>query len=72
MRTAAATPTIADRLRLEIRFGGSLRSLSLKTGITRANLMRFRRGDQCLSLDRAERLARACGYRLTLTPERSR
>jgi transcriptional regulator with XRE-family HTH domain len=65
MSTATATP-ISEQLRAEIRSAGSIRSLAIRSGIDRASLLRYRRGEQSPSIDKAERLAEALGFTLVL------
>jgi plasmid maintenance system antidote protein VapI len=44
--------------------GMSYKSLERETGVTRASIMRFVRGDQSLRLDKADRLAAFFGLEL--------
>jgi plasmid maintenance system antidote protein VapI len=57
---------ITDVLRQAIvESGTSHKALSRETGVTRASIMRFARGDQSLRLDMADRLAEYLGLILT-------
>ena len=56
---------ISDQIRRAIvESGESLTSLEKATGVVRASLMRFVRGDQSLRLDKADRLAEHFGFEL--------
>jgi plasmid maintenance system antidote protein VapI len=56
---------ISDILRRSITESGvSYNSLQRETGVTRASIMRFVRGDQSLRLDLADRLADFFGLAL--------
>ena len=56
---------ISDILRRAIvESGESLSSLERATGVPRASIMRFVRGDQSLRLDKADRLAEHFGFEL--------
>jgi transcriptional regulator with XRE-family HTH domain len=56
---------ISDMLRRKIAASGmSYKSLERETGVTRASIMRFVRGDQSLRLDKADRLAEYFGLEL--------
>jgi plasmid maintenance system antidote protein VapI len=56
---------ISDLLRRIIAESGvSYNSLQKETGVTRASIMRFVRGDQYLRLDMADRLAAYFGLEL--------
>lgn len=60
-----APATITDRLRQAIRESGlPMLTLATETGIQRASLIRFARGDQSLRLDIADRLAVYFGLEL--------
>jgi plasmid maintenance system antidote protein VapI len=57
--------TISDVLRRAIvESGESLNALERATGVVRASLMRFVRGDQSLRLDKADRLAEHFGLEI--------
>ena len=58
MNASHSTAPISDLLRQTIAESGvSYSGLQKKTGVTRASIMRFVRGDQSLRLDMADRLA---------------
>lgn len=58
MNASHSKPPISDLLRRTIAEGGvSYNALQKATGVTRASMMRFVRGDQSLRLDVADRLA---------------
>lgn len=66
---ARAVENIADRLRRAIVESGMAHiALERETGVQRASIMRFVRGDQSLRLDMAGRLADYFG--LELRPKR--
>jgi hypothetical protein len=69
-----ATTTVIEELRAGVRAGGSLRSLSRRSNIDRAVLLRFRRGERSITIDTAVSLAEALGKILILAeaPESSR
>jgi plasmid maintenance system antidote protein VapI len=57
---------ISDLLRRAIAESGiSYNALQKETGVTRASIMRFVRGDQSIRLDMADRLAAYFGLTLT-------
>jgi plasmid maintenance system antidote protein VapI len=57
---------ISDLLRQTIVESGiSYNALQKETGVTRASIMRFVRGDQSVRLDMADRLAAYFGLRLS-------
>ena len=57
--------SISDQLRRAIvESGESLNSLQKATGVPRASIMRFVRGDQSLRLDKADRLAEHLGLNI--------
>ena len=63
------TPTISDVLRKAIvKSGIPLLALEQETGVVRASIMRFVRGDQSIRLDAADRLAAYLGFRLGPDP----
>ena len=49
--------TMADLLRAALAEAKSLNSVAVATGVQKASLIRFLRGDQTLRLDAADRLA---------------
>ena len=58
MNVSQSKPPISDLLRQTIaKSGVSYNALQRETGVTRASIMRFVRGDQSLRLDMADRLA---------------
>ena len=58
MNTSQSKAPISDLLRQTIvESGVSYNALQNETGVTRASIMRFVRGDQSLRLDMADRLA---------------
>lgn len=58
MNASQSTSPISDLLRRTIAESGcSYNSLEKETGVTRASIMRFVRGDQYVRLDMADRLA---------------
>jgi len=58
MNVSQSKAPISDLLRQTIAEGGvSYNALQKQTGVTRASIMRFVRGDQSLRLDVADRLA---------------
>jgi plasmid maintenance system antidote protein VapI len=58
MNVSYSRAPISDLLRKEIaKSGVSYNALQKETGVTRASIMRFVRGDQSLRLDMADRLA---------------
>jgi plasmid maintenance system antidote protein VapI len=58
MRGEEHVPPISDLLRRTIVESGiPYKALERETGVTRASIMRFVRGDQSLRLDMADRLA---------------
>ena len=58
MNVSRSIPPISDLLRRAITESDiSYKALQKETGVTRASIMRFVRGDQSLSLDMADRLA---------------
>ena len=59
MNASHPMPPISDLLRQTIaESGASYNALQRETGVTRASIMRFVRGDQSLRLDMADRLAK--------------
>ena len=61
---------IADALRQAVRDSGlSLQKLAEATGVERASLSRFVRGERTLRLDMADRLAVYFGFKLTKPTE---
>ena len=59
------TNPLSDPLRRAIvESGDSLSALERATGVTRASIMRFVRGDQSLRLDKADQLAAYFGLEL--------
>jgi plasmid maintenance system antidote protein VapI len=66
-----APATMTDTLRQVIRESGlPMLTLATATGIQRASLIRFARGDQSLRLDIADRLA--AYFRLELTERKAK
>src|SRR4051794_1845080 len=66
MRKSEPPSTTTDVLRRAIvESGTSHKALSRETGVARASIMRFVRGDQSLRLDMADRLAAYFGLELT-------
>jgi plasmid maintenance system antidote protein VapI len=64
-------PTISDALRRAIADCGiPLLTIEKETGVVRASIMRFVRGDQTIRLDAADRLAAFFGLRLVAGPTR--
>jgi len=58
MNASQSKAPISDLLRRTIaESGASYNALQKETGVTRASIMRFVRGDQSLRLDVADRLA---------------
>jgi plasmid maintenance system antidote protein VapI len=58
MNASQSRPPISDLLRQTIAESGtSYNALEKETGVKRASIMRFVRGDQSLRLDKADRLA---------------
>jgi plasmid maintenance system antidote protein VapI len=69
MSASQSNAPISDLLRRTIAESGiSYNTLQRETGVTRASIMRFVRGDQSLRLDMADRLA--VYFRLSLTIDR--
>ena len=65
MDVSQSRPPISDILRRSIAESGvSYNALQKETGVTRASIMRFVRGDQSLRLDMADRLAAYFGLEL--------
>ena len=65
MNSRPVRSPISDLLRRAISESGvSYNSLQKETGVTRASIMRFVRGDQSLRLDKADRLAAFLGLEL--------
>jgi plasmid maintenance system antidote protein VapI len=65
MNASRSTAPISDLLRRTIAESGvSYNALQKETGVTRASIMRFVRGDQSIRLDMADRLAAYFGLRL--------
>jgi plasmid maintenance system antidote protein VapI len=63
---------ISDRLRRTIVESGiSYNALQKETGVTRASIMRFVRGDQSIRLDMADRLAAFFALELTRSKHES-
>ena len=61
----SSKPTVSETLRRSIEESGlSYVSLERETGVARASIMRFVRGDQSLRLDKADRLAEFFGLSL--------
>jgi plasmid maintenance system antidote protein VapI len=68
MNREKAKAPISELLRRTIAESGiSYNALQRDTGVTRASIMRFVRGDQSIRLDMADRLA--AYFRLSLTAE---
>jgi plasmid maintenance system antidote protein VapI len=66
MNTSQSKTPISDLLRRTIAESGiSYNALQKETGITRASIMRFVRGNQSLRLDMADRLAAFFNLELT-------
>ena len=67
-----APKTMTETLRQAIRESGlPMLTLATETGIERASLIRFARGDQSLKLDNADRLAAYFGLELQPTKARA-
>jgi plasmid maintenance system antidote protein VapI len=65
MNAGQSKQPISDLLRRTIAKSGiSYNTLQKETGVTRASIMRFVRGDQSIRLDRADRLAAFLGLEL--------
>jgi transcriptional regulator with XRE-family HTH domain len=65
MNASRSGSSISETLRRTIADSGlSYNALERETGVTRASIMRFVRGDQSLRLDRADRLADFFGLAL--------
>jgi plasmid maintenance system antidote protein VapI len=65
MNSSQSTMPISDLLRRTISESGiSYNALQRETGVTRASIMRFVRGDQSIRLDMADRLAEYFGLEL--------
>jgi plasmid maintenance system antidote protein VapI len=65
MNASQSKAAISDLLRRTIAESGvSYNALQKETGVTRASIMRFVRGDQSIRLDMADRLAAYFGLRL--------
>lgn len=63
-------PTLSDVLRTTIAESGiPLLTLEKETGVVRASIMRFVRGDQTLLLDKADALAAYFGLSLVADPK---
>ena len=56
--------TMTQTLRKAIADSGSIRAISLATGVTRQSMMKFARGEQSLRLDMADLLAEHFGLAL--------
>jgi plasmid maintenance system antidote protein VapI len=68
-----STPALSDVLRRTIaECGIPLLTLERETGVVRASIMRFVRGDQSIRLDAADKLAHFFGLRLVADPGTSR
>ncbi|MBK9129161.1 MAG: helix-turn-helix transcriptional regulator [Phycisphaerales bacterium] len=61
------TPTMTDLLRAALADAPSLNSVAVATGVAKASLIRFLRGDQSLRLDMADRLAAHLGIKCRRT-----
>lgn len=61
------TETLRQAIRERLESGLPMLTLATETGIERASLIRFTRGDQSLKLDNADRLAAYFGLELTPT-----
>lgn len=65
MNASQSSTAISDVLRRAIAESGiAYKALERETGVTRASVMRFVRGDQSLRLDMADRLAAYLGLSL--------
>jgi plasmid maintenance system antidote protein VapI len=65
MNASESNSPISDLLRRTISESGiSYNALQRETGVTRASIMRFVRGDQSIRLDMADRLATYFGLQL--------
>jgi transcriptional regulator with XRE-family HTH domain len=58
-------PTVSESLRLRLESGPSVRRLSRQSGVDRAVISRFKRGERSVTLETADRLASALGLALT-------
>lgn len=68
-----APKTMTDRLRQAIAESGlPMLTIATETGIERASLIRFARGDQSLRLDIADRLAEYFGLELAAKTDSKR
>jgi plasmid maintenance system antidote protein VapI len=66
MNAGQSKAPISDLLRRTIAESGvSYNALQRETGVTRASIMRFVRGDQSIRLDMADRLAGYFGLELS-------
>jgi plasmid maintenance system antidote protein VapI len=66
MNASQSEAPISNRLRRTIAESGiSYNALQRETGVTRASIMRFVRGDQSIRLDMADRLAAFFGLELS-------
>ena len=66
MNASQSKTLISDVLRRTIAESGiSYNALQNETGVTRASIMRFVRGDQSIRLDMADRLAEYFGLALS-------
>jgi plasmid maintenance system antidote protein VapI len=66
MNASQSRTSISDALRQTIVESGlSYNALQRETGVTRASIMRFVRGDQSIRLDMADRLAEYFGLALS-------
>ena len=66
MNTCQDASSLSDILRQAIVESGiSYVALERETGVVRASIMRFVRGDQSLRLDKADRLAEYFGLKLS-------
>ena len=64
---------MSDVLRAAIAASGvPYKALERETGVARASIMRFVRGDQSLRLDMADELAAYLGLKLTSTTKKSK
>jgi len=58
---------MTELLRKEIEARGSIRAISVATGVTRQSMMKFVRGEQSLRLDMADHLAEYFGIEVRPT-----
>ena len=64
-----AESPIAEILRESVRAAGSVRSISVASGVDRAVVSRFKSGERSIDLRTADRLARVLGLRLVRDDE---